>query len=82
MRSLSMTAATPRTLPHWIDGDRDSAAAAADDDLAGVDELLDRRHLDDLSRQRRRHDAAELAAAFVADVASRRSCDGLRPVRP
>ncbi len=53
---------------HRIDRHRNASAAATDDDLPGVDQALDRWHLDDLPRQRRRHHAAETAAAFVADL--------------
>src|SRR5207302_7878629 len=51
-----------------IDRNRDAASAAADDDLARIYQLLDGRHFDDFSRQRRRHHAAEAAFALVADL--------------
>ena len=79
VRSLSMTAATPRTRPIGIDGDRNAAAAAADDDLPRVDETFDRRHLDDLARQWRRDDAAETAFTFVADLPAVVRAMRLRP---
>ena len=50
-----------------VDVDGDAAAAAADDNFAGFDESLDRRHFDDFARMGRSDQPAKFAAAFVAN---------------